>query len=247
MRRWMRAIIALFCLAATIAPAGRGEPYYEGQSLSAWASQIDPEQILTDQPATKAIRHIGADAIPTLLDWISVEDPPRPTAHRFSSAIPGDRAVMVFLILGDKARPAIPALTRYAMKFPDPQRCDRCISSLAYIGPKSMRSFVKILTEGRPEARFSALGCLAVFHTNAVPALAAAISCLTGNDEQLGWKAADELSRLDVPPSILVPALKQALHSASAPARRRILKCLQWMGNTAGSHSTSDTRSPNQD
>jgi hypothetical protein len=46
----------------------------------------------------------------------------------------------------------------------------------------------------------------------------------------VGGKAADELSRLDVPHSVLVPALTNAFQSASVPARLRIVRCLYWIG-----------------
>ncbi len=229
MRTLTRQLILLTCFAAFVSAAGGEEPSYHGHSFSEWAGQLDPHlayEVHHPPPAVVAIRHVGTNALPILLKWISEKDP-----NGTSCLLPsnGTRAVMALSILGDAACPAVPELTKLAMTLPDRERYHRCIQALAYIGPKSLPSFITILTKGRPGACFSAIEWLPVFHSNAVVALPAVIKCLAGKNDEVGWKAADELSRLDVPSAILVPALTNALPSASAPARARILRCLFWL------------------
>jgi hypothetical protein len=53
---------------------------------------------------------------------------------------------------------------------------------------------------------------------------------LVGKNDEVGDKAADELSRLDMPPAVLIPALTNTFPSASIVARLRIVRCLYWIG-----------------
>lgn len=209
------------------------KPSYGGRSFSEWASQLDPHMPIAvgqEPPEVVAIGHIGTNALPILVQWISQKDPAGTSCLHPSR---GMQAVMGFGILGSTARPTIPKLTRLAMSLPDRERYERCVQALACIGPESLPSFNTFLTKGHPEIQFSAIGWLPAFHTNAVVVMPAVIRCLTGRNKEVGWKAADELSRLDIPAPVLIPALTNALPSASASARARILRCLLWIGPPA--------------
>ncbi len=233
----LRSLVAAISLAALSAAAADKEPSYQGRSFSDWAGQLDPHLMYVigqEPPEILAIQSIGANAIPILLKWIAEKDPSDLEGKRTCfDATHGDRAGMVFAILGETATPAIQQLTKLAMTLRDRERYDRCISALASIGPDALPSFKTILTKGREGARWSALSYLPVFHSNAVVVLPEAIKCLAGKDEDLSWKAAGELSHLDVPGNILVPALTNALTSAVAPSRARIIRCIFWIDQPA--------------
>lgn len=83
------------------------EPRYEGESLSYWVQHLYyyDQQRHVNYAAQQALLHIGTDALPLLLDWIS-----RPY-------VPGEieyqrHAVDGFEILGPMAKPAIPRLIK---------------------------------------------------------------------------------------------------------------------------------------
>ena len=143
------------------------------------------------------------------------------------------RATLVFGILGGEAQPAIPGLTQIAMTSKDQLQFDAAIQSLAYIGTDSLPSFNNILTKGPPDAQFSALGWLAVFDTNVVAVLPAAIKCLVGTNDEVGNEAADVLGRLDMPQSVLFPSLTNALTSSPIFGRVRIIRCFFGMDSKA--------------
>jgi hypothetical protein len=242
MKKWT-GLVAAVCFTALVATAGNKEPQYQSRSLSDWAKQIDPHGVfiiatngvpVPEPPEWTAIQSIGTNAIPTLLEWIRKKDPPDPEGKRTCfDTTQGDWAETCFGILGEVARPAIPALTRLALTLPDRERYERCVRSLAGIGPDALPSFQTILTKGREGVRWEALSYLPAFHSNAVVALPTAIKCLVGKNEYLGLKAAAELSRLDVPHGILVPALTNALATSPTQARLRVVRCLLWIGSPA--------------
>ena len=244
MKMWISLLGALG-FAAYSGMASDHEPVYQGITFSEWANRLDPHGayiVGQEPPEVLAIREIGTNAIPTLLKWIVSNEPAehshdsekRPLAPCFYPSKP-QRATMVFNILGEKARPAIPELTKLAMRYSDHERVDRCIDALSSIGTEALPSFRVILANGSTSARWSALSYLAVFHSNAVVALPEAIQCLISKNEDLSWKAASELSNLKIPANVLVPALTNAMSSASSPSRARIIRTLFWLNPSAES------------
>jgi HEAT repeat protein len=235
MRVNAQLLILSGCLAAI---AHNNEPSYHGRTLSEWLRDLDPHmayEVNHPPPEVVAIRGIGTNALPLLIKWMGAKDPkepPKPHLAECYNMTRSQRAAMAITILGETAEPAIPELTQLAMSLSSRDRYDRCIEALAQIGPAALPSFEIILTRGSIGRRSSAIESLPVLHTNAMVVLPAAVKCLAGNNEDLGWRAADALSRLDAPGSALVPLLTNALTSASAPARVRVLRCLFWLDHS---------------
>lgn len=234
MRKWTSVGIG-FCFAVAVAMAADKEPQYQGHSLSYWASQIDPHVVtiaavngvpVPPPPHQTAIQGIGTNALPTLLKWIAQKDVADTSCLRPSH---GMQAEWCFGIIGPAARPAIPQLTALALKFPDRQRYDRCISVLNNLAPESAPSLKKILDNGPDEKRFSIVESFALFDTNtAALLLPGVIRCLVGRTDNLGWRAAQSLSESSLPSQLLLPALTNAVPSASTVGRGRIFRCLYW-------------------
>jgi len=211
------------------------EPQYQGRSLSYWASQIDPHVatiasingVPVPPPAHQtAIQAIGTNALPTLLKWIAQKDVADTSCLHPSH---GMQAEWCFGILGPAARPAIPKLTELALKYADRQRYDRCISVLANLAPESVPNLKQILANGPDEKRFSVIESFALLDTNSQSILLPeVIKCLVGKDENLGWKAAGELSESSLPDHVVVASLLKVLPSVSTAARGRIFRCLYW-------------------
>jgi len=218
-----------------VASAASNEPHYQGRSLSDWAKQIDPHVptliaingVPVPPPVEQtAIRTIGTNAIPTLLKWIAQKDPANTSCLHPSK---GMQAESCFGILGAAARPAIPQLTALAVKFPDRQRYDRCISILIGLVPEATPNLKQILDNGPDGKRFTVVQSFGLLDTNsAAILLPGVIKCLIGKDENLGWRATQSLSESSLPSQLLLPALTNAMPSASAAARGRIFRCLYW-------------------
>jgi hypothetical protein len=219
-------VMATFFLPTEGLMAIPAEPSYGGRTFSQWMSEIDPHSMFTgEEAAVVAIRAIGTNAIPILLEWVAEQELKGASCLTPSHA---QRAVVAFLLLDDIARPAIPKLRDLALSMKTYDSADRCVRSLAYIGPRAVPSFVEILKRGGYNQRFAALSSLAVFHKDAAPAVPAAVQCLVGKNKSIAGKAADELSRLEVPATVLELALSEAFPAASPDGKIRILQCIGW-------------------
>jgi len=225
------------------------ERLYKGKTFSEWVSQIDAEipiQVGHEPEYVQAIHYFGTNEIPTLIGWIksdstaleakklaemeqAIEKETNLPAMGPATYRSSFRAELVFGILGAEARPAIPALTQIAMNSNDSVQFEASIRSLANIGADSLPSYITILTNAPPDARYEAISYLPVFHTDAVVALSAVIKCLEGNNDKIGDEAVNYLSRSDLPHSILIPALTNELATASVATRLRILRCFYFM------------------
>jgi HEAT repeat protein len=139
------------------------------------------------------------------------------------------RSVYAFRFLGAVARPAIPQLTRLARSSSDQQRAERCADSLACIGPEAIPSLLSLATNGPPMTRWYAIAALEYFarDPSAIPAVPVLIKCFGDRNDEIGNKAADILSQLDLP-AVVVPALTNALRSPSARTRMWAVRCLGW-------------------
>jgi HEAT repeat protein len=231
--RWYFFYVAIVVAATT--NAADEEPYYKGRKLTEWTRDIDPHVAVAlgyEPPEWIAITCMGTNAIPTLLRWMAEKDPPEPQKPNLApcyTIVRSERAKLAFHILGETARPAIPELTRLALTTRDPERADRCIDALAYIGPTSLPSFIQIMTNGSYRAQFSAVESLPAVGADYTPAMPALIKCLTGKHEDLGSRAAQTLTESSIPEATLVPALTNALTTASPAGRARIYRCLCWL------------------
>jgi len=239
-------ILALFTLLT--ATAADKEPSYNGRSLSDWLHDLDPHLIYEvnhPPPEIVAIQQMGTNALPLLLKWMAAKDPredPKPNLADCFNMTRSERAAMALSILGETASPAIPELTRLALNLRNRERYDRCITALAATGLQSLPSLEAIIKDGTAGQKCSAIESLSGFHTNVAALLPTLIHCLVGKNEDVGWSAADSLSRLEIPSTALVQALTNSLSTASAPARARIFRCLCWLGNEAAWSSNQAAR-----
>jgi HEAT repeat protein len=232
-QRCLAALLASVCIAG--AANDKHEPTYEGHTLSEWMGDIDPHAGFTvghEPAAWTAIAHIGTNAIPTLLKWLSEPDPPEspkpelPSCYNLSRS---QRAEFAFQILGDVARPAIPELTRLARKSSDPERADRCATSLAYIGPAAIPSLLSLATNAPTQTRSFAIEALAYIPSDQLtkPAVPVLIRCMGDKNDDVANIAADIMNRTCAA-EVVEPALTNALRSPSARTRKWAVRCLGW-------------------
>jgi hypothetical protein len=137
MKRRPVLIIAFACLASAILalvfwPRER-EPEYNGVTLSTWLVRSGSTNQTESLAAVDAIRHIGTNALPSLLRWIHYEPGWRDSLGRRIITWPifgksghvqrlvwnmtwfrANAAVNGFHVLGSQANPALPELQRLA-------------------------------------------------------------------------------------------------------------------------------------
>src|ERR1043165_9108040 len=150
--KWIVVLACILTLALVWAFLPESEPSYQGRKFSQWVDQYQSGWNVAE--AQVAICAIGTNAIPTGLKWISY--PSSPSRRNFATLVgrlaprlkrvilnPEERAydaVTVFATLGPEARSAIPELTRLAQNSADPERADRCIQALTWLGPEALPS-----------------------------------------------------------------------------------------------------------
>jgi hypothetical protein len=126
------ASIAAVILGFLLWPSER-EPEYQGVKLSVWLDRYENGNIREIGAAFKAIRDIGTNSLPFLLNWIQHETPAwkihaRQAAKKMPSLIQKNRfvkwllvdtreiransALAGFQLLGSQAKPALPDLQR---------------------------------------------------------------------------------------------------------------------------------------
>ncbi|MEZ5944136.1 MAG: HEAT repeat domain-containing protein [Planctomycetaceae bacterium] len=129
--------------------AGPGEPTYNGKSLSQWLDEHRPTPagpvVLTDE-AEQAVREIGPEAVPFLLDWVQRPDAPGTQSLRYGVGIPiplndvwRERAIYGFRALGDAAEPAIPQLVELAFNADDHDIRNAAVNSLTSNHPMAVK------------------------------------------------------------------------------------------------------------
>jgi hypothetical protein len=250
---------------------GEREPEYDGKKLSEWlrayelGSSNDNERKIVEreqQAATDAIQHIGTNALPWLLKRIAYNPPvwkEKIGAHiaKINSKLlthwylEGDRlgfdALQGFRLLGPRAAPAMPELTR--MMRGDTRRGvgrDWPMDALSYIGrdgfPTLLAAMGSPKTEFDAAERMDALAKQGVDIGPAMPELLL-IDRRTRADVENYEKANPRSQYYDpvfVTPGLLdenrpflIPALTNCLHHTNSDVRVEAADALRSLGDKA--------------
>jgi hypothetical protein len=254
---------AIACL-VTVQPTQAAEPVYDGKALSEWllalhADLTDEEQIAATQQnvdpaklleqkqsrAQEAIRQIGTNGLPTLLDIISVEQWDRKKvlgklkSKDFQKAagskdIPTEvfrgLAVDGFGILGTNAEPAIPQLTKLLYGSPECQSEVAC--ALVQIGPKGFTVLTNAMNnDALVGVLVQTIGQKGGGDVKTVSRIL--ISALKDSDPGIRGNAAYFLSGKDA--TLAVPALIPMLDDSEHYPRERAALALSSFGQAAES------------
>jgi hypothetical protein len=230
----MVLVVGVLLFALLTAPPG--EPVYEGKTLRRWleghvpnSSANPPYGSLEWNKVDAALRHIGTNAVPTLLGMIRAKGPPpymlklievariQPLIrisyrHAFWR---NEEASYAFEILGTNAACAVPGLIRIyeAALTPSSQRC--AAQSLGHIGPAAQPAIpvlLKAFTNTDPQVRFDAVS--AVYYIGGDPAVVvpAMQRALKDPKLEIRWNAVNALSRFGLRARSAVSDLLQALN-----------------------------------
>lgn len=231
--KWVILLLAVALVMVILFSRSR-EPSFEGRTLSEWLSTLlaqsqssksSPGQF-DEQTSVKAIRSMGTNALPLLVDWVcfNPSNSPVRTAIRTSAAkVPtavtprgvriwlanqgplGRRlqAAIAFAALGDQAEAAIPELTRSMNQADDFHTRLRAMIALAGIG--TPQALTNLMANARST---NASTCQMVYDT----------LCFT-----LPLRANDDL---------LVPFLVTALRESPQELKPEIIKTIGYVNPT---------------
>ncbi len=236
------------------------EPAYQGQSLTQWLMKSRSPQSRPE--AEDAIRHIGTNALPLLLKWVT-NDPPRFSFKSLVNKLPDAitpqpvrrwanydfnrnramAAAFAFAQLGDDARSAIPQLTTAMTNSAATNASLRAIYALSSIGKAAIPALAaQIANTNLPNrsmlihsfGRSPALVTNAAYATSAVPLL---VACLDESDLSIAASAISALRRMAVhdpaQASLALPGLTNFLQG-DFPGTTRI-----WAAVALGRYGTS--------
>jgi len=211
------ALIATAALFSVLFQDDR-EPSYQGRPLSEWVTEYENNLLPTthEPPAADAVRHIGTNAIPVLMEWISYNRPGlvikaenflgatarrlgvspkyyRPTIRREQWTW---RAIEAFALLGTNAAPAIPDLTALATNPAHPDAAASAIGALNEIGPPGTSALLSMLTN--PASPYRPV-IIAAFSRNLAAAptsTQALLACLRDPDPTVRSQATNALLKI---------------------------------------------------
>jgi hypothetical protein len=236
------------------------EPEYEGIKLGDWAKNYPRNQDVVDN----AIRHMGTNALPWLLEWLSAEPPPRwkleivKSAAKLPAHVGGDYSKKAlwtwgwesmnrssfaqhsFYFLGKEARSAMPDLVRIASNPKHQQGGKAAASILIGFHEEGVHGFITILRSPqapgrRPATDYFRVTGVAKLGTNANAAAEALASCLDDDDPLTRNDAAIALAKLAIRPGVVVPALAKSVTDPDAQVRISTLAALAAYGDSARS------------
>lgn len=217
-------MIAIFGVLVWLLPPA--QPTYNGRSLDSWLEEWSHSDYDRTDPAAAAIKAIGTNGLPLLLNRLSQEESPmrnllraacRSIRIKLSGPISRQLgAAEAINLLGADASAALPVLTnlmsnrRYQMQ---------ATIALAGIGHDGVAVLIQTLTNRDWSLREVAAGALAEARSDfdeVIPALIETIKAGVHDehDDLIRGAAGDALVRLQKKPEIVVPALSQLLVSS---------------------------------
>ncbi len=225
--------------------AGEPEPVYQGKRLSAWLEDLSPTSIVSHpaefQIATNAVRHIGTNAIPTLLRMLQARDSALTLKlvalaeqqrvvkiHYVRASERNLQAVSGFGTLGAKAKDAVPPLMKIYQQNNSPVTRRFAAAALCAIGPDARAAVRLFLREAidtntgdqnARDVRYACIYALGRVHAEpelVVPALATALS---DPDRFVRMNAGEALGKFGPDAKAAVPALFGLLNDQDSAVR----------------------------
>jgi HEAT repeat protein len=198
------------------------EPAYEGKRLSAWMDDLSGSEEAHNK-AAEAIRHIGTNALPTLLGMLSAKDSRfKKTVDELNDwqsilflnvpGLKGNRfqAVLALRELGPAAKPAIPQLKQL---LDDYYTAPAATQALGMLGPEGYPPLIQAITNKDAKMRAlvaSSIGSIKSLRSeesDMEPVVVALIARLNDQHHAVRTLAAQSLGQLGQHSSQAVPAL----------------------------------------
>jgi HEAT repeat protein len=224
------------------------EPMYKGKPLSVWLEGYEPPfgGPINDAryaEADQAVRHIGTNAIPTLLHRLSAKD--SPLTLRFVALARKQHVFQVnfrpasmlqqegedgFRALGAVGKDAVPELIR--MFEQDHALEDRTLATqaLGIIGPaaeEAVPMFVRSIGDANWGYRWLAVSGLGQIHARPEITVPALIKCLNDQDSRVRRLAPDAIGAFGSDAKLAVPDLLKLLADSDARVQKAAIEALK--------------------
>ncbi len=213
----LAGVLGVGCLAILVRP---WEPLYHWKPLSSWLKDLDSEDPLTQQEVSTALREIGTNALPALIELLGANDTDSASGRRA-------RAVLAFDALGTTGRAAIPQLAGLLHRGQAAQEVATILSSM---GPDGLAPLAHALTNEQAGVRSAAAFALGKLRGDAQPAIPALIRTASDQDPTVRPNAIWSLGTIGLEPSSVVPALAERLGDTNVAVRLFALKALRKYG-----------------
>ncbi len=262
MRRKLRFVVAA-CGAALlgalfVASWPPSQPVYEGRSLDAWLNEYDSTVLFagggaTEEHANRAIRQIGTNAIPFLLDMLRRRDSGAKLTlirflHRHGVGIKftlasdyNIKAEHGFEVLGAEARAAVPALIAILEEDVSPTSQVCAAQALGQIGEaasNAIPALVRCATNANASGRSGAIIALGDFPTRAEVTVPALVRCLGDTNESIRVFAVYGLSKLGPQARPAIPVLRQLLNNPDPKMQGWVSNALQKIGSGVSTNAS---------
>jgi HEAT repeat protein len=213
------------------------DPVYEGHKLSAWLMALNTGQDPLHARADEALKTIGTNMIPTLIQWIRLKDSPlklklmelvnnRQSMFKVKFTPASEfhlRAVIAFQESGARAKAAIPAL---ASLLDDSEIASDVTHALAGIGAESVPVLKEALHHKSAKLRASGADALALLGADAQSATPDLIALLSDQFPDVRRNAVTALAQIKSESAIVLPALTNCITDTDARVRRNAVMAL---------------------
>jgi len=205
------------------------EPVYQGKPLSVWVMKAGQNADFTGPPndAVAAIRAIGHQAVPFLLEWM-----PHPGQESLVAGYPDwDDLGIAWWALGIEGKSAIPALARIISTprrgMDDYSVWTESAKAISYLGPEAIGPMLTVATNlaGQHEL-WELLHNFGNMGTNGAPAVPALIHWAQDPDSWVRDGVVSALGEIGERPDLAVPVLTNALHDTDWMVRRDAAEAL---------------------
>ncbi len=186
LRKCFIIFLALLLVIAAFQFLRPTEPTYNGRKLSQWLSDLEYSSVypsIVANDAAIAVRHIGSNAVPALVKMVRAKDfvfklklmelVAKQSFFKISFTSADDQHAQAhagFLVLGSAARSAIPALSE-TVESEGEEIAIVALRCLLAIGPESLPTFIKALTNSNTRVEDYAAFALGEFGSAAKPAI----------------------------------------------------------------------------
>lgn len=234
------------------------EPLHESKRLREW---LDEGLRLVPSPycrtgefahVTRALRAIGTNAIPILLEDLETPEPARWVERLKDRAIGAGvlspsqrhswrmrRTLWGFQALGTNLAPALPRLLKLSDEYCNETSMKPkgmyASQGLSCIGPAAVPDLERRLSSTDWRIRYRSADALASIGPEAEPAIPSLIRTLKDTNDSVRGSVALALARIDRQPERLVPVFRQLLSDSNDTARLNAPYALQRFGPAAKS------------
>ena len=231
---------------------------YHGKALRAWMA--DFHEVPANREAAVAVRHIGSNAVPTVLRMFCANDDAinarllaTLAKHRalhltyVPTSLQHENALGGFEALGGAAESAVPRLIK--MHDALPSRHYEVTLALSYVGPAAKGAIpclLRDLTNKDNSIRCDSLWALGRIHAEPKLVVPVMIMALRDPDDGIRYTALAGLFEFGTDAAIAVPALREVLgagaHHEAPPTRLTQYMAEQALRTISGEKADADSR-----